>query len=113
MKNSHTIHWKGHLSIRTSAQSARDLLDALSNYSRVIVDTSELASVDVSHLQILVAAMKFAGTLGSRLDVLSVHGSALDEALHRTGLVDPLDARLLRSDGAWTGIAVSTGGYAA
>lgn len=99
------IRWKGQLTIRDGARSARDFLEALSTGTDVTVDTSELRSVDVCHLQILVAAHNFARCLGKRLDVSAAPGGALDEALNRTGLTNPLDASLVRSGASWTGIA--------
>jgi len=99
------IRWKGQLTIRDGARSARDFLEALSTAAEVTVDTSELRSVDVCHLQILVAAHSFARCLGKRLEVVAAPGGALDEAMNRTGLSDPLDASLVRSGASWTGIA--------
>ncbi|WP_187972686.1 STAS domain-containing protein [Aquibium microcysteis] len=101
----HVIHWKGHLTIRDGSRSARDFLEALSTGNEVTVDTRELQSVDVCHLQILVAAHNFARCLGKRMDVLVPPGGALDEVMGKVGLADPLDASLLRSGGTWTGIA--------
>ena len=98
----HIIHWKGQMTIRVAALSARDLLEALSNHVRVVVDTTELRSIDVSHLQILIAAMRFAGSLGSRLEVSTSPGGPFDEALQRRGLVNATDAaRLLGNRGSW------------
>lgn len=99
------IRWKGHLTIRDGARSARDFLEALSTGAEVTVDTSELQSVDVCHLQILVAAHSFARCLGKRLEVVAAPGGALDEVMNKAGLSNPLDAQLLRSGGTWTGIA--------
>ncbi|RST85393.1 STAS domain-containing protein [Aquibium carbonis] len=105
MQAQRTICWKGHLTIREGARSARDFLEALSTGTEVTVDTSELRSVDVSHLQILVAAHNFARCLGKSLAVVAPPGGSLDMAMRSTGLSDPLDARLVHHDGAWAGIA--------
>ncbi len=105
MQARQTIRWKGHLSIRDGARSARDFLEALSTSTEVTVDTSELQSVDVSHLQILVAAHNFARCLGKSLEVVAAPGGSLDEAMRGVGLSNPLDARLIHNGGAWAGIA--------
>jgi ABC-type transporter Mla MlaB component len=105
MQAQQTICWKGHLTIREGARSARDFLEALSTGAEVRVDTSELRSVDVSHLQILVAAHNFAHCLGRSLEVVAAPGGSLDEAMRSVGLSNPLDARLIHNDGAWAGIA--------
>lgn len=100
-----TIRWKGHLTIRDGARSARDFLEALSTGAAVTVDTTELQSVDVCHLQILIAAHKFASCLGTSMDVLAAPHGALDEAMRKLGLTNPLDARLTRGGDGWTGIS--------
>jgi len=104
MQARQTIRWTGHLTLREGARSARDFLEALSTSTEVTVDTTELQSVDVSHLQILVAAHKFARCLGKSLEVVAAPGGSLDEAIRKIGLSNPLDARLIHSGGAWAGI---------
>ena len=105
MQAQQTICWKGHLTIREGARSARDFLEALSTGTKVTVDTSELRAVDVSHLQILVAAHNFARCLGKSLEVVAPPGGSLDAAMRGIGLSNPLDARLIHNGGAWAGIA--------
>lgn len=100
------LHWQGHLTIRDGARTARDFLEALSNGAAVTVDTTELESVDVSHLQILIAAHGFARGLGKRLDVQAHPDGALDRAMRSIGLDHPADARLLRDSDAWTGLVL-------
>jgi anti-anti-sigma regulatory factor len=106
MQTEREIRWSGHLTIRDGARSARDFLEALSTGTSVTVETSALESVDVSHLQILIAAHNFARGLGKSLSVAAEPGGALDAAMQRLGIADPLDAELVVAGTAWVGIAL-------
>jgi ABC-type transporter Mla MlaB component len=109
MQTEQEIRWSGHLTIRDGARTARDFLEALSTGASVTVDTSALESVDVSHLQILIAAHNFARGLGKRLAVMAEPGGALDAAMRGCGIADPVDAELVVAGSAWTGLVLRDG----
>lgn len=104
----HIVRWKGSLSLRDSADAARHLSEALTLHAHTLVETDEVESVDASHLQILVGAHRMAAAQNRQLAITVPQGGALDAALARSGIADPLDARLLWEGRNWIGLDFSS-----
>lgn len=105
MTETTTIQWEGRLGLRESDASARRLGEALASGGSVAVDTRRVESVDISHLQILVAAHLFAAASARGLAIKAPAGGAVREALERSGIAAAQGHQLVWRDDAWVGIA--------
>ncbi|MDB5563288.1 MAG: hypothetical protein JWN11_2706 [Hyphomicrobiales bacterium] len=101
----HTFRLKGELALRDAPRLAKELLEAITANEVVLVDTSELVSIDVTALQILVAAHKSAHGRGASLNIHASHGGVLDLALQRSGITAARDLSLLWENDVWISLA--------
>ena len=111
--NSKQVRLNGELSIRNCMAVAAELRAAIVEHQSVAIETNDLMSLDVSILQLLIAAHKAAERNGSSLRIQVVGGGALDRALKASGLAQPCDAVLVREGEFWTGVRADGGGLAA
>jgi ABC-type transporter Mla MlaB component len=105
----HVIHIEGDLSIRNAPSLARELREALAAHAALAVDARALTSVDISIVQVLVAAHKTAQQQGRRLRVEGAGAGPLGEVLRRGGLVPETGAaadRTLWDGDAWIGLHI-------
>ncbi len=85
----HTLLLEGDLGPRDAGEIHAALLHALQEHRSVVIDTRRLASVDVSIMQLMVAAFGTARRLGHALSVASECGGPLEQSLARGGLTMP------------------------
>lgn len=98
----HIVEISGEAGLRSSRDIAAMLTDALANHSNVAVDVSKTASIDVTILQLLVAARKTALAAGKSLRLHAPAEGVLRQALINTGFVSA-DGRPLTPEGTfWT-----------
>lgn len=89
-------------SIRDAARLSAELMAAIASHDAVLVDATEVASVDVGVLQLLVAAHKSARFAKKRFSVKAVAGGALRKALAASGI--DAGTRLVWEGDFWTGL---------
>lgn len=94
--------------ILTASSLATSISDALAQGRPVKIDSSAAETVDLSTLQILVAAHRQAARDRIPLDVTVPPGGKLAAALETYGFLASADARLVLVDGSWTGVDVLT-----
>ncbi|HEV7719272.1 MAG TPA: STAS domain-containing protein [Arsenicitalea sp.] len=101
----HTVRIKGSLGLRDAANLAKELLDAITAHDVLLVDASELTAIDVTNLQILVAAHKTAQGRGASLNIHAAHDGVLDLALRRIGIAAATDMAPVWENDVWTSLA--------
>jgi anti-anti-sigma regulatory factor len=98
----HVVEISGETGLRNSRDIAALLTTALANHNNVAVDASKAASIDVTILQLLVAARKSALAAGKSLRLHAPAEGVLRQALTKTGFVSA-DGRPLTPEGTfWT-----------
>ena len=79
----------GLLTLRTVEALQTRLADALATHDHLIVDCSAATEVDLSVVQLLLAARRTAADDGKTLLLAQPAGEALDKTLRRGGFLDP------------------------
>lgn len=105
MNETTTVQWEGRLGLRESDGSARRLDEALASGGAVTLDTRRVEVIDISHLQILIAAHRFATAAMRGLEIIAPSGGAVREALERSGIAAAKGHHLVWRGDAWIGIA--------
>ena len=85
--NSVRIKFSQQQSFRSAADAARVLLDAIQNHDKVVIDCDEITSVDMSFIQILISAHKYARDANKVIGLKNPAGGALLECLHAAGIL--------------------------
>ena len=84
---SHRISLGGELGLREADAIRDQLLDALRAHEAVEVDMTGLASLDMSIIQLLIAAQKLADGRSKGFQIIALSGGALQDAATRAGLL--------------------------
>jgi anti-anti-sigma regulatory factor len=101
-QNARIVEVAGESGLRNAREIAALLTQALGSHSTIIVDTRTATSLDVTIVQLLVAARKSALAAGKSLRLWAPAAGALREVLTRTGFVSA-DGRPLTPEGTfWT-----------
>jgi ABC-type transporter Mla MlaB component len=90
----------GALTIREIEDMHARLRDTLGAHGDVDVDCGQATDIDLSAVQLLVAARRTAAARGTRLDLVRPAGPALTAALTRGGYLTA-DGRPTSADAAW------------
>jgi ABC-type transporter Mla MlaB component len=83
----HTLEISGHAGLRNVQDVASLLRQAMDNHSNITVATDGLNSIDVTILQLLVAARKSALESGKTLTLHAAPGGVLQSLLLQAGFV--------------------------
>jgi ABC-type transporter Mla MlaB component len=83
------VQLDGPLSVRSIAETRAILLEALANHDTVQVDCSAAESVDLSVIQLLLAARRGAGEDGKKLTMAAPATGVLRVALEQGGFLPP------------------------
>lgn len=83
----HKISLAGNLTIRNSANIQITLSDLIESHKFVDLDCTQATDVDLSFIQLVIAARKSATMTGGQLSVSHTRDGALHDALTRAGLV--------------------------
>ena len=89
MTSPHRIELSGKIGLREAAGLAAALGDALDRHPAVTVVTGALTEVDLSILQLLVAARHSAARAGKSLTLAGDPGEPMRDALVRLGFLGP------------------------
>ena len=97
------LPFSGDLTIHTAEATRIRLLDALSSGDPVVaLDCAAVDEVDLTFLQMIIAARKAAEASGRELRLASPAGGVLLDALHRSGLLVGPEGSSLPEDAFWT-----------
>ena len=100
--SSHTLKITGDTGLRNAQDIATQLRQALAGHSTITVVTDAMTSIDVSILQLLVAARKSALAAGKTLILRAPADGPLRRLLVQAGFVD-IDGQSKTPEGAfWT-----------
>ena len=100
--SSHTLKISGDTGLRNAQDIATQLRQALASHSTITVVTDAMTSIDVSILQLFVAAQKSALAAGKTLTLRGPAGGPLTRLLVQAGFVD-IDGQSKTPEGAfWT-----------
>jgi ABC-type transporter Mla MlaB component len=83
----HMIKLGGGLGLREANAMREQLLDAFDTHSLVELDLRDLASIDISAIQVLIAADKMAASRGNGFRVFAWADGPLRDAMARGGLL--------------------------
>ena len=83
----HRLKLSGELGLRDADAVREQLIDALFVHPSVEVDTQDLTGIDMSIVQILIAAHKLAKTRNQQFQICARENSPLQNALSRAGLL--------------------------
>jgi anti-anti-sigma regulatory factor len=87
MHQPHRITLGGELGLRETDALCEQLLDAFDMHAAVEIDLRELAGIDISIVQVLIAADKMAKNRGFSFQVLAGADGPLRDAMARGGLL--------------------------
>ena len=90
-KTTERLRFDGELTIASADVLHKRLLDALRTHHAVEVDCSAATEIDVSFVQLLIAASRAAREWGKSFTVTGIAQSALGSALARAGLACATD----------------------
>jgi anti-anti-sigma regulatory factor len=96
------IRCAGDAGLRSCDENRTALAAALAAHDEVVVDCTDAEDVDVSFVQLLLAAWKTACASGRRLRLSDSPSGALLEALVRGGFLDPQHAGDGADGALWT-----------
>jgi ABC-type transporter Mla MlaB component len=91
-EKAHRISLGGDLGLRDADTLRSELLDAICTRPIVDIDCSNLTGIDLSIVQILIAADRLAKGSGRTVRIIARQGGPLDNALSRAGLGTPSQA---------------------
>lgn len=98
----HTIEISGDAGLRNAREVADRLLKAFAEHDQLVADLTSVSSIDVTILQLFVAARKSALASGKSLRLLAPADGVFRQALVKTGFVSA-DGRPLTPEGTfWT-----------
>ncbi|GGY08736.1 hypothetical protein GCM10007160_40170 [Litchfieldella qijiaojingensis] len=83
-----TVKLEGTLGLRNVQQVCRSLEEVLESGKTVAVDVREVVEVDISVLQLLIAARVSAMQRGAELRLVTARGDAVQTAMERAGLLE-------------------------
>jgi anti-anti-sigma regulatory factor len=83
----HSVKLSGELGLRDADSLRGQLLDALLVHTSVEVDALDLTAVDMSIVQVLLAAQRMAKSRNQRLHICAQENSTFQDALSRAGLL--------------------------
>ncbi|MEP9375386.1 STAS domain-containing protein [Aquabacter sp. CN5-332] len=83
---SHRCAFDGDLTVRSAARIQAQLIDAFDGHRAVEIDCSGATHVDLSFVQLLLAARRSAAASGARLTLTHPSGGALHDAVLRAGI---------------------------
>jgi anti-anti-sigma regulatory factor len=86
----HTIKLSGDLGLRDADAIREQFLAPLNDEHNIEVDAAGLTAIDISLLQVLIAAHKLATARGREFYVRALAGGPLQQAMSRAGLHSPL-----------------------
>lgn len=84
----HRINLGGELGLRDADRVREQLLAALHEHAAVRIDTSGLTAIDISILQLLIAAQKMAKLHNQSFKISAKSEGPLRKAARRAGLLD-------------------------
>ena len=99
------VSFDGVLSIRNVESARRILLDALHHNAAVAIDLGAAESIDLSFIQLLLAARLSAVRAGKRLTVALPPGPVLGATLMQGGFVPSGESNRQVTDPLWAGAA--------
>lgn len=95
------LKFSGALTVRVAKQIRARMIDAFREFPSVTVDCSGASEVDLSFIQLMLAARKSAAAAAKTLSFTQPADGALLEALRQAGLVAPADHQPVADQTFW------------
>jgi ABC-type transporter Mla MlaB component len=111
--SSHRIEISGDAGLRTAQDIAATLRQALADHDSLTIDTSAMTGVDLTTVQLLLAARKQALAAGKSLKLAAPASGALHQFLIQTGCLDAAGRPLTPDGDFWLDPTSMHGGKAA
>ena len=99
----HTLRLEATLGLRDAADIHARLLKAVGEHDEVRIDTAGVQNVDITIIQLLVAANRSARKRGRSFMLADAPTGAFKDALISAGLLDSTGQCLAPSEAAWLG----------
>jgi len=103
------IPLEGKLGLQDVAQVHQLLSDAMNAFKAVEIDLRDLAEVDISIVQLVVAARRSAEQFGQSLSLVTKSGSAFGATLVKAGFLGADGVCRSAGERFWAGLAVQEG----
>lgn len=100
--SSHTVQLPGDAGLRAAQDIAAALREAITANSAVTVDTSAVTSADLTTIQLLLSARKFADHLGRSLSLAAAPQGPLQALLTELGFLGSSGQPLAEGSAFWT-----------
>lgn len=97
----HVLKLAGELTLRQASELCERLHAAVADHPHVVVEVAEDSEIDLSVVQLFLAAFKSAEMAGKRLSVSFSSGGALNGVLGRAGLLTADGAPLAGHASLW------------
>jgi anti-anti-sigma regulatory factor len=81
----HYIRFEGRLTVTNSVNLHAKLFEALRDFKSIVVDSSNASEIDVTFIQLLLAARNTAGARGKTFEMPASANAPLADALSRCG----------------------------
>jgi len=95
------LKFSGPLTVRVAKPIRTRLIEALRQFPSVTIDCSDATEVDLSFIQLVLAARKSASAAAKTLSLAQPADGALREALQQAGLVAPADREPVADQTFW------------
>ncbi len=100
-ERAHSLQLTGELTLRQAGALHEQLSAAIAGYDQVDIDCAGISEIDISAVQLLVAAAKSAEAAGKSMSVRFPEGGALDTVLRRAGFISQDGQSLAAAHGPW------------
>ncbi len=100
-ERAHSLQLTGEMTLRHAGALHEQLRGVAAVHDRVDIDCAGVSEIDISALQLLVAASKSAVAAGKSVSVRFPEGGALDTVLRRAGFLSPSGQPTAPESGPW------------
>lgn len=100
-ERAHCLQLTGEMTLRQASALHEQLRGATAAHDRVDIDCAGVSEIDISAVQLLVAASKSAVAAGKSVSVRFPEGGTLDTVLRRAGFLSPSGQPSAPEYGAW------------
>lgn len=101
VNNAFVIRMDGEIELKHAVDFRDRLRSALADHQDIVIDASDLAAIDASIVQLLVAAQKTAAKTGRSIRMIAPADGVLGRFLIETGFVDAHGAPLAGMGDFW------------
>jgi anti-anti-sigma regulatory factor len=100
-EHAHSLQLTGEMTLRQAGALQAQLRSEAAEHDHVVIDCADVSEIDISVVQLLVAASKSAEAAGKSVSVRFPEGGVLDTILRRAGFLSQSGQPLSAGNGPW------------